>query len=188
MHVHFHLPNRLQKRRCALCTSISDGSTPPLVGNDFLLPWCSPIHLYPGDCWMEIPSRGINAKLMVTTSNHVLVNMADFGDDLEIERDVLAAKRCHEDDDTSGGESDGTSGTSASTVSDAHVVPEKRRRRRVDRKPRPPRKKNSFAFIQLSPSLQSELKKLQQVATRGSGVSKAKRDKVCTRSHPTVAT
>ena len=43
---------------------------------------------------------------MVTTSNHVLVNMADFGDDLEIEGDVLAAKRSHEDDDTSGGESD----------------------------------------------------------------------------------
>ena len=44
---------------------------------------------------------------MVTTSNHVLVNMADFGD-LEIEGDMLAAKRSHEDDDTSGGESDGT--------------------------------------------------------------------------------
>ena len=61
---------------------------------------------------------------MLTTSFHVLVNMADFGDDLEIERDVLAAKRSHEDDDTFGGESDGTSGTSASTESD--VVTEKR--------------------------------------------------------------
>ena len=44
------------------------------------------------------------AKLMVTTSNHVLVNMADFGNDLEIESDVLAAKRSHDDDDTSDGE------------------------------------------------------------------------------------
>ena len=43
---------------------------------------------------------------MVTTSNHVLVNMADVGDDLDIEGDVLRAKRCHEDNDTSGGESD----------------------------------------------------------------------------------
>ena len=29
---------------------------------------------------------------MVTTSDHVLVNMADFGDDFEIEGDVLAAE------------------------------------------------------------------------------------------------
>ena len=64
-------------------------------------------------------------------SDHVLVNMAGFGDDLEIEGDVLAAKRSHEDDDTSGGESDRTSGTS---------VPEKRRRRGAYHKPRPSRK------------------------------------------------
>ena len=63
---------------------------------------------YPGDGWLEIQSRRLEAKLMVTTSNHVLVNMVDFADDLEIEGDVLAAKRSHEDDDTSGGESDGT--------------------------------------------------------------------------------
>ena len=44
------------------------------------------------------------AKLMVTTSNHVLVNMADFGNDLEVEGNVLAAKRSHDDDDTSDGE------------------------------------------------------------------------------------
>ena len=73
--------------------SITDCSTPPLVGNDHLVPWSSSIHLYPGDCWVEIPSRGIKAKLMVATSNHVLVNIADFGDDLDIEEDVLAAKR-----------------------------------------------------------------------------------------------
>ena len=52
---------------------------------------------------MEIPSRRIKEKLMVTTSSHVLANMAEFGDDLEIEGYVLAAKRSHEDDDTSGG-------------------------------------------------------------------------------------
>ena len=37
---------------------------------------------------------------MVTTSNHVLVNMADFVDDHQIEGDVLSAKRSHEEDDT----------------------------------------------------------------------------------------
>ena len=51
---------------------------------------------------------------MVTTSNYVLVNMVDFGDDLEIEGDVLVAKRSHQDNDTSSCESDGTSGASAS--------------------------------------------------------------------------
>ena len=59
---------------------------PAFVGNDHLLPKGSSIHLYLGDCWLEIPSRGIKVKLMVTTSNHVSVNMAHFGDDLEIER------------------------------------------------------------------------------------------------------
>ena len=65
-------------------TAITDGNTPPLVGNEHLLPWCSSIHLYLGDCWLEMGSRGSKAQLMVTTSNHVLVNMADLGDDLEI--------------------------------------------------------------------------------------------------------
>ena len=46
---------------------------------------------------------------MVTTSNHVPVNMADVGDDLEIEGAVLAVTRSRDDDDTSGGESNGTS-------------------------------------------------------------------------------
>ena len=77
-----------------------------------------------------------------------------FGNDLEIDGDVLAAKRSREDDDTFGGESGGTSGTSASTESDADVVPEQRRRRGFHHKPRPPRKNNPSAFVQLSPTLQ----------------------------------
>ena len=120
--------------------------------------------------------EGLKAKLMVTTSHHVSVNMADFGDDPEIEGDVLAAKRSHGDDDTSGGESDGTSGTSASTASDAESVDEKRRRRGAHRKPRPPRKETPPAIVQLCPALQSELRKLQHVATRGGA---AEWDKVC---------
>ena len=39
--------------------SITSGSTPPVVGNDRLLPWCLSIHLYLGECPLEIPSRGI---------------------------------------------------------------------------------------------------------------------------------
>ena len=76
---------------------------------------------------------------------------------------MLAAKRSPEDDDTSRGGSDGSSGKSASTESDADVAPEKRRRRGTYHKPRPPRQNNLLAFIQLSPALQSELKKLQHV-------------------------
>ena len=55
--------------------------------------------------------------------------MCYTADDLEIEGDVLAAKRSHADDDRSGVESDATYGTSASTERDADVLPEKRRRR-----------------------------------------------------------
>ena len=39
--------------------------------------------------------------MMVTTSNHVLVKMAGFGDDREVEGDVLVAKRSNDDDNTS---------------------------------------------------------------------------------------
>ena len=42
--------------------SNTDGSTPPLVGNDHLLPCGSSIHLYPGDCWLEIPPTRTKAK------------------------------------------------------------------------------------------------------------------------------
>ena len=83
--------------------------------------------------------------------------------------------------------SDGTSGQSVSTETDADIVPEKRRRRGAHHKPRPPRKNNPPATIQLSLALQSELKKLQQVAARGSGVSKAEWDKVCETAHKAIS-
>ena len=94
--IKLQVPGALGGQDVHYAPSIADGSTPPLVGNDHLLPWRSSIHLYPGDPWLEIPSRGIKTKLMVTTSNHVLVNIADFGDDLEIDGDVLASKLSHE--------------------------------------------------------------------------------------------
>ena len=46
------------------------------------------IHLYPDECRLEIPSREIDAKLHVTTSNHILVNLADFAGTEEHDYDV----------------------------------------------------------------------------------------------------
>ena len=34
------------------------------------------MHVYPDECRLEIPSRGIDAKLHVTTSKHILVKRA----------------------------------------------------------------------------------------------------------------
>ena len=39
------------------------GDIPPLVGNDHLIPWGCSIHLYPEECRLEIPSRGLEAQL-----------------------------------------------------------------------------------------------------------------------------
>ena len=58
--------------------SVTPGDIPPLVGNDHMIPSGGSIHLYPDECRLEIPSRGIDAELLVTTSNHILVNLADF--------------------------------------------------------------------------------------------------------------
>ena len=101
---------------------------------------------------------------MVSTSNHVLVNMSDFGDDLEIEGFVVAAKRSHCDDDTHSvvrvterqehqhhlRVMQMLCATSADaeelTTNQDHLG-----------------KKNPPAFNQKSPALQSELRKLQHV-------------------------
>ena len=73
--------------------SVTPGDIPPLVGNDHLIPWGCSIHLYPDECRLEIPSRGIDAKLLVTTSNHILVNLADFECMDEPDYDVWTSKR-----------------------------------------------------------------------------------------------
>ena len=52
-----HMPGPLGGQDVHYAPSISDGSTPPLVGSDRLLPWRSSIHLYPGGRWLEISSR-----------------------------------------------------------------------------------------------------------------------------------
>ena len=177
--IKLQVPGTLGGQDVHYAPSITDGSTPPLIGNDLFLPWCSSIHLYPGDCWLEIPSRGIKAKLMVTTSNHVLLNMADFGDDHEIDGSV-AGKRSHDDDNGR------TSGTSAPSECDADAVPVKSRRGGAFHKSRPPRKNNPLAFIQQSRAL-SEMKKLQQVSTRESCLSKAVWEKVCKAANKAIS-
>ena len=54
-------------KEVSFAPSVTPGDIPPLVGNDHLIPWGCYIHLYPDECRLEIPSRGIDAKLLVTT-------------------------------------------------------------------------------------------------------------------------
>ena len=129
--------------------------------------------MYPDECRLEIPSRGIGAKLLVTTSNHILVNLAGMD---EPDYDVWTSKRGRDSEET-GTESEMTEGTEE-TITDPEEVPAKRTRRGVPRKPRVPRKKPPPAYIQLSRALQSELKKLQHAAARGSSASAAEWAKV----------
>ena len=130
----------------------------------------------PDECRLEIPSRGIDAKLLVSTSNHILVNLADFEGVDEPDYDVWTSKRGRDSEET-GTESDMTEGTEE-TITDPEEVPAKRSRRGVPRKKRVPRKKPPPAYIQLSPALQSELRKLQHAAARGSSASAAEWAKV----------
>ena len=69
-----------------------------------------------------------------------------------------------------GTESEMAEGTEE-TITDLEEVPAKRTRRGVPRKPRVPRKKPPPACIQLSPALQSEVRKLQHAGARGSSAS-----------------
>ena len=111
----------------------------------------------------------------MTTSNHILVNLADFEGVDEPDYDVWTSKRGRDSKKTST-ESDMTEGTEE-TVTDPDEVPAKRSRSGVPRKPRVPRKKPPAAYIQFSPALQSELRKLQHAAARGSSASAAERGK-----------
>ena len=90
--------------------SVIPGDILPFVGNDQLIPWGCSIHLYPDECRFGIPSRGIDAKLLVTTSNHILVNLADFEGVDELDYDVWTSKRGRDSEET-GTESDMTEGT-----------------------------------------------------------------------------
>ena len=72
------VPGSIDGKEVSFAPSVTQNDIPPLVGNDHLIPWGCSTHLYPDECRLEIPSRGIDAKLHVTTSNHILVNLADF--------------------------------------------------------------------------------------------------------------
>ena len=71
-------PGSIDGKEVSFAPSVTPDDIPPLVGNDHLIPWGCSIHLYPDECRLEIPSRGIDAKLLVTTSNHIFFNLADF--------------------------------------------------------------------------------------------------------------
>ena len=107
----------------------------------------------------------------MTTSNHILVNLSDFTGTEEHDYDVWTSKRGRESEET-GTESETTDGTEE-TITDPEEALAKRTRRGVARTPRVPRKKPPPAYIQLSPALQSELRKLQHAAARGSSASAA---------------
>ena len=118
------VPGSIDGKEVSFAPSVPQGDIPPLVGNDHLIPWGSSIHLYPDECRLKITSRGIDAKLLVTTSNHILVNLADFEGMDEPDYDVWTSKRGRDSEETDT-ESDMTEGTEE-TITDPEEVPAKR--------------------------------------------------------------
>ena len=88
---------------------------PGVPHHNFRLPISSPVIIVGGLFCTDGGTRVVDGDDIKT--------FVDFVDDLDIEEDVLAAKRSHEDEDTSGGESDETSGAPALSESDADIVP-----------------------------------------------------------------
>ena len=137
--------------------SVTPGDIPPLVGNDHLIPWGCSIHLYPDECRLEIPSRGIDAQLHVTSSNHILVNLADFEGMDEPDYDVWTSKRGRDSEET-GTESDMTEGTEE-TITDPEEVPAIRSRRGVPRKPSP-EKETTSSILSVESSVAIRIEKI----------------------------
>ena len=99
-----------------------------------------------------------------------------FADMEEHDCDVWATTPGRYSEET-GTESEVTEGTEEA-ITDPLEAPAKRTRRGVPRKPRVPTKRPPPAYIQLSPAVQSELRKLQDAAARGSAASAAEWAKV----------
>ena len=163
------VPGSIDGKDMSFSPFVTPGDILPLVENNHLIHWGCSIHLYPDECNLEIPSLGFVAKLLVTTSNHILVNFADFERMDELDYDVWTSKRGRDSEKT-GTESDMTEGAEE-TITDPEEFLAKRSRRGAPIKSRVPRKKPPPAYIQLSPALQSALRKLQHAAARGSSAS-----------------
>ena len=112
------VPGSIDGKEVSFAPSITPGDIPPWVGNDHLIPWGCSIRLYPDECCLEIPSRGIDVKLLVTSSNHILVNLADFAGLDVPEYDVWTSKRGRDCVET-GTESEMTEGTEE-TITNVH--------------------------------------------------------------------
>ena len=82
------VPGSIDGKEVSIAPSVTPSDIPPLVGNDHLIPWGCSIHLCPDECRPEITSLGIDAKLLVATSNHIIVNLADFASMEEPDCDV----------------------------------------------------------------------------------------------------
>ena len=128
------VPGSIDAKEVSFAPSVTPGDIHPLVVPGVVPSFCIQTSL-------GIPSRGIDAKLLVTTSNHILVNLAEFEGVDEHDYDVWTSKRGRDSEET---------GTESDMTED----------------------------IQLSPALQSELRKLQHAAARGSSASEAEWAKV----------
>ena len=152
------VPGSIDGKEVSFSPSATPGDIPPLVGNDHLIPWGCSIHLYPDECRLEIPSRGIDAQLHVTSSNHILDNLAEEECMDEPDCDVWTSKRGRDSEET-GTESDMTEGTEE-TITDPEEVPAKRSRRGALRKPRFPRKKTTSSIHSIESSVAIRIEKI----------------------------
>ena len=152
------VPGSIDGKEVIFSPSVTPGDILPLVGNDHLIPCGCSIHLYPDECRLEIPSRGIDAKLHVTYSNHILVNLADSECMGEPDYDVWTSKRGR-DSEERGTESDMTEGTEE-TITDPEEVLAKRSRRGAPRKPRVPRKKPPSSIHSIESSVAIRIGKI----------------------------
>ena len=153
------VPGSIDGKEVSFAPSVTPCDILPFVGNDHLIPWGCSIHLCPDECRLEIPSRGIDAKLLVTTSNHILVNLADFEGMEEPDYDVWTSKRGRDSEET-GTESDMTEGTEE-TITDPEEVPCKTFTERSSKKPESSEKETTTSSIHsIESSVASRIEKI----------------------------
>ena len=101
---------------------------------------------------------GIDAKLHVTSSNHIRVNLADFECMNEPDCDVWTSKRGRDSEET-GTESDMTEGTEE-TITDPEEVLAKRSRRGAPRKPKVSEKETTSSIHSIESSVATRIEKI----------------------------